>query len=221
MGELRPHRLDGGLATTLQCVGLPRYSPVEPWVLEHPEAVRAAHQAFVDAGAGIVLTATFRCLPSERADWAQVAPRAVELARSTGASTWLTLGPGEGYADVVQAVDGIDGVVLETFVDPGGLVDAIREVRTVWRGPLVGSLVPLEPLSDGVPALLQGAGADGVGLNCCSVDAVLAQLERWGTDVPLWLKPHPDGLERLLPHAAWLGGCCGTLPAHLERLWRP
>lgn len=214
-----PQRLDGGLATTLQEVGLPRYSPVEPWVLEHPDRVRAAHQAFVDAGAEIVLTATFRCLPSERADWAIVAQRAVELARATGASTWLTLGPGAGYAEVVQAVDGIDGVVLETFVDPASLATALREVREVWGGALVGSLVPLEPLADGVPALLTRAGADGIGLNCCSVAQVLAQLERWDTPAPLWLKPHPAGFERLRPHAAWLGGCCGTLPAHLEHLW--
>lgn len=206
--------LDGGLATTLQLQGLPRYSPVEPWVLAHPDRVAAAHAAFVQAGARIVLTATFRCLPSERHDWAEVAPRAIELARQSGAEVWLTLGPGAGHAEVVRSVR-VDGVVLETFVDPAALLQATRAVREVHTGPLVASATPIQPLPDELPALLAAAGADGVGLNCCSVEDAARQLERWESPLPLWLKLHP-GVHDLPCH--WLGGCCGTTPTLLREL---
>lgn len=207
--------LDGGLATTLQQQGLAAFTPVEPWVLAHPDRIAAAHAAFVGAGAQLVLAATFRCLPSEREDWARVAPKAVDLARSSGAETWLTLGPGRGHARVVEAVD-VDGVVLETFTDGEEALRAVRAVRRVYDGPLVASLAPFAPLPDDLPTRLARAGVDGLGLNCCSVADATAQLARWDTALPLWLKLHPGA--HTLP-CRWLGGCCGTDPTALRALF--
>lgn len=214
--------LDGGLATTLQRHGLPAFSPVEPWVTDRPDAVLDAHRAFVAAGAQVLLTATFRCLPSERSDWAVVGARAVELARTAAggdAAVWLSLGPGDGHAQVVAALgDRVDGVVLETFTDESALVTAVRAVRGVWAGPLVGCLVP-SPRRDprAAAAALLAVGATGVGFNCGAAAHVVAAARAVPADVPLWAKPNDVGpatpeLAELAARCAWLGGCCGTGP---------
>lgn len=227
----RPVRLDGGLATTLQARGLPRFSPVEPWVARHPDAIVAAQRAFVDAGAEILLTATFRCLPSERSDWRAVAEAAVDLAREAAAgraAVWLSLGPGAGHADVVAAVgDRVDGVVLETFTATEPLRDALVAVRAAWAGPLVGCLVPIPGLDPAAAAAsVLAAGATGVGFNCGSVGAVLDAVNALPPGVPVWAKPNDlrepgAAIDALATRCAWLGGCCGTDPDGLARALGP
>lgn len=60
-GAGAPVVIDGGMGTHLQASGVPMDGKV--WsgraVLSHPDAVRAAHQAFVDAGAEVIITNTF------------------------------------------------------------------------------------------------------------------------------------------------------------------
>src|SRR5947209_7925624 len=53
-------RMDGAMGTELQRVGLPSCKRPEDWNLERPEAVQAIHQAYVDAGAEVLLTNTFQ-----------------------------------------------------------------------------------------------------------------------------------------------------------------
>ena len=60
-GEAGPVIIDGGMGTELQRAGVAMDQRV--WsgraVLTHPEAVRAAHEAFLRAGAEVILTNTF------------------------------------------------------------------------------------------------------------------------------------------------------------------
>lgn len=190
-------RLDGGLATTLQGMGLlaPTLSPT-PLVDRDAAALLAAHRAFLEGGAEVVLTAT---LCGHRGWLGAAAPRmnraAVALARRAvlesgraarvagSMGPWVR--PGErwgpaaraaaepGWAEQAEALSGCDLLALETFVSPAELVAAVTAVRRVWAGTLVACLVP-----DGRGALWGGeglaeagralvdAGADVVGLNC-------------------------------------------------------
>lgn len=59
LGAQRPVLLDGGMGTLLQDRGLEDGAPGELWNLENPDAVRAAHAAYADAGARILTSNTF------------------------------------------------------------------------------------------------------------------------------------------------------------------
>ena len=59
LGAGRPVLLDGGMGTLLQDMGLEDGDPGELWNLENPDAVRAAHAAYAEAGARLLTTNTF------------------------------------------------------------------------------------------------------------------------------------------------------------------
>ena len=64
LGEPVPDRLrdllfDGGMGTLLQDRGLDGGAPGELWNVENPDAVRAAHTEYADAGAQVLTTNTF------------------------------------------------------------------------------------------------------------------------------------------------------------------
>jgi 5-methyltetrahydrofolate--homocysteine methyltransferase len=221
MGQLR--RTDGGLATELQRHGLPKNTPVDAWVLQHPDRVLAAQSAFVDAGAQILLTATFRVLPSLQPDWERVIDEAARIAREAAgakAQVWGSIGPtgqawalmgpqerqtaGEDWAQVAQRLNPrVDGLVLETFADPIEAGAALYAVRVeVGETPIV---VSLTPQADGTllggrepgPALaaLQAAGASAVGFNCgVGPDGVVRAVERC-SQRDLWLRPAGDSQD--------------------------
>ena len=48
--------LDGGMGAVLQAAGLRGGEVPESWNLSHPEAVKAVHRAYLDAGGDIVTT---------------------------------------------------------------------------------------------------------------------------------------------------------------------
>jgi 5-methyltetrahydrofolate--homocysteine methyltransferase len=50
---------DGATGTMMQKMGLPRGTAPERWNLENPEAVRALHKSYIDAGSDVILTNTF------------------------------------------------------------------------------------------------------------------------------------------------------------------
>ena len=211
--------LDGGLGTELQGAGLPAGVAADTWVMQHPRRVRQAHEAFVQAGAQIVCTATL-CTHTSQEGWAKQLEQAVHLAQGLGAEVYLSLGPGSDHGRMVSHVaDQIDGVVLETFVDIHQAEQALHNVRKAYEGPCVVSVVPLPQVS--VPALRQlgQKGATGLGLNCMPASRLL-QVVPHLSSFPLWLKPSGDDFEQwmaLAPYATWLGGCCGLGPSGLAR----
>jgi methionine synthase I (cobalamin-dependent) len=52
--------MDGAMGTELQRAGIGEGECYEAWNLTHPDKVRAIHQAYVDAGAEVLLTNTFQ-----------------------------------------------------------------------------------------------------------------------------------------------------------------
>jgi methionine synthase I (cobalamin-dependent) len=206
-------RLDGGLATTLNERGLSWDRPVDDWLLERTDAIEAVHRDFVAAGAEIVLSATFRALPSLQPRWAEITDLAVEVALRAGVPVWASIGPASTFqrawrthrepggwgALAERCLDrGAAGVVLETFTDADELRAALADVLPVARHlPVIASLAPREDglLFDGsdpkpILAALLDQGAAGVGFNCgtgpASVEAAVARCDGVG---PLWAKP--------------------------------
>jgi 5-methyltetrahydrofolate--homocysteine methyltransferase len=228
---------DGGLATALQARGLPPATPVNDWLLDHADDVVAVHRAFVDAGARIVLAGTFRTCPGVVAEWERLADRAVALAREAAgrrAEVWAAVGPADAEAIgalVARVAPHVDGIVLETFVDPAAAAAVLDVVRPLTDRTVVVSLVPRPDGTVGGhepgPVLgdLVRRGADGVGFNCGTGPAqILAAVARLAVDPgSLWVRPAGDGtpatvaaLVTLSARARWVGGCCGVTTRDLS-----
>src|SRR3954454_2624889 len=56
--------MDGAMGTELQRAGIPNGKCYDLCSLTHPERVRAIHQAYVDAGAEVLLTNSFQVVPA-------------------------------------------------------------------------------------------------------------------------------------------------------------
>ena len=153
-----PVLFDGGMGTLLQDSGLEDGAPGELWNLENPDAVRAAHAAYADAGARILTTNTFggtrpRLDMHDLGDrLAEVNRNAAQIARSVadehpGVLVAGDLGPtGElmaplgtmtpeeaqaFYADQVAALveGGVDLILVETLSDLAEAEAAIAAAR--------------------------------------------------------------------------------------------
>lgn len=81
LGTDRPVLLDGAIGTLLQDRGLSDGAPAELWNLENPEAVRAVHEEYAQAGARLLTTNTFGGT-RPRLDMHGLGDRAVEVNRS-------------------------------------------------------------------------------------------------------------------------------------------
>jgi len=158
--------MDGAMGTELQRAGVKPDECQELWNSTHPDRVRAIHQAYLNAGAEVLLTNTFqanpanlaRCGLEERLE--EINGNAVRLARkAAGRSRFILgdIGPIFGsdgrteFADykvlgrVLASLDGVDGFLLETCSSPRALSAAqyafhrVAEVET----PLLLSLTYL------------------------------------------------------------------------------
>ena len=90
--------LDGGLGRELQAMGAPFRQP--EWsalaLMEGAEYVRAAHDAFLQAGADIITTNSYAIVPFHiGADVFK--SRASELLRALPGQRWLAIGPGANW----------------------------------------------------------------------------------------------------------------------------
>jgi homocysteine S-methyltransferase len=144
---------------------------------------------------------------------------------------------------------GVDGFLLETFADVSELHAALRAVRSVGDLPVFAQVTLEEGGStsygtpvEAVAELLDGWGADVVGVNCAvgpaeTLDAIerMARVSRR----PLVAQPNA-GLPRSVGNrkmylaspaymaryaakmveagARFVGGCCGTTPAHIRAI---
>src|SRR5438093_11392797 len=89
--------MDGAMGTELQRAGIGEGECYEQWNLTHPEKVRAIHQAYVEAGADVLLTNTFQANPTALAKYGlehqleNVLEQAIKLARSVAGPDRLVL----------------------------------------------------------------------------------------------------------------------------------
>lgn len=155
---------DGATGTTLQKAGLPAGTAPERWNLENPDAVRALHRGYIEAGSDMVLTNTFGGT-SIRLKREGLQDRAVEinraaaaLAREVAGESVLVVGDigptgemmaplgtlthEEAVASFAQqagalAEGGVDVILVETMSDLAEVQAAVEGVRQVTDLPLM------------------------------------------------------------------------------------
>jgi 5-methyltetrahydrofolate--homocysteine methyltransferase len=156
--------MDGAMGTELQRAGLQPGECGEAWNLTHPERVRAIHQAYVGAGAEVLLTNTFQAHPSHLTRFGlkdrlqEINRQAVGLARKVAGRSRFVLGSigplldslgGTEFSDlkslgrVLASLENADGFLLETCSSPRALTAvryAFHRVAEVEATPLLLSL---------------------------------------------------------------------------------
>jgi 5-methyltetrahydrofolate--homocysteine methyltransferase len=247
--------MDGAMGTRLQATGLGPAECGPWWNAVRPAEVRRIHQEYLAAGARVLLTNTFQSNPIALARHGledrleEINARAVELARRAPGGTRFVLGdvgpilsPGryEEFADraalarVVESLDGVDGLLLETCSTPAALAAvefALHRVALAGEVPLLLSLS--YRVEAGEPVTVSGHrpelfarhaarhGVAALGVNCgrdidLSLIAAVLRRYRQETDLPLFARPNagtprPDGSYPLTPEALAAG-----LPALIE-----
>lgn len=259
--------LDGGTGTEFQKQGL----AADPVTLNltHPKAVADLHLAYLDAGADILTANTFGAYSHKHGNFAQIIAQAMGSANAVrGKNTYVALDMGptglmlEPYGDVTREAaavifaqtiaegvkNGADLVLIETMMDLGELEIAVQEAKKT--GLPVFATMSFMPngrtmygasIGD-MAALLEGLGADAIGMNCGEgLDAYghLAEALLAATALPVILQPNaglPEVVNGVPVYSvqpkeyasfmadmagkgvAVLGGCCGTTPAHLNAM---
>jgi methionine synthase I (cobalamin-dependent) len=149
---------DGATGTMMQAAGLPPGLPTEAWILERPEEILRLHQAYIEAGSQLILTATFGGTRGRLAAAGlatrvrELNRRAAELAREVaGDDRYVAgdIGPTgellaplghltheaatEMFAEQAEALagGGVDVIYIETMSD---LVEAEAAVLGAQRG---------------------------------------------------------------------------------------
>ncbi|NLO07220.1 MAG: methionine synthase [candidate division WS1 bacterium] len=158
---------DGAWGTQLSERGLQPGEAPESWVLIQPDAVREVANAYVCAGAEIVLTDTFGGSRFKLAkvgfadDAEQINRRAAELSKDAAGDSALvfaSVGPTgefmqplglvseeemvEVFAEQIAALQagGADGILIETMTDLGEAKAALQAAKNVFSGPVVVSM---------------------------------------------------------------------------------
>ena len=189
----RPLLADGATGTNYFGMGLGPGEPPEMWNVEQPDRVRALHQAFVDAGADIILTNTFGCNRyrlklhgaehrtgeiAERAaviasEVAEAAPRPVVIAGSVGPTGELLEPLG------AMTVEG----AIEAFIEEirglkaGGADVAWIETKSAAQEMRAAALAAIEVgLPYTVTASFDTAGRTMMGLRPTELIDVFAEL---------------------------------------------
>lgn len=239
-----PLLMDAAMGTALLARGVPPLLAA----LTHPGEVARVHADHVAAGAEVVLTATFQAhAAGERVE--ELCRRALELARGAGARYVLgDVGPlpAADLPRVAEALDGADGLLLETFSSPAALELAALAFHRLTEVPVFLSLAyervegRLVTHSGHAPeTYARHAARHGVaalGVNCgrdVTPDDIAEVLRRYRSacDLPLFARPNagspgrvavtPEAFAAAVPgwgDVAMVGGCCGTTAAHVAAL---
>lgn len=189
---------DGAMATQLYQLGVPVGICYEELCVTNPMLVQAVHTAYYQAGARLFETNTFGAHRDSLARYglenkvSRINRAAVSIAREVlpddaylvGSIGSITSGrvynlKMDGYRDQFeeQAVAllhaGVDGIMLETFIDLDELMLATELVRSLTDQPIIAQLATLEVgrTRDGYTLTdafrhLHAKGADIIGLNC-------------------------------------------------------
>jgi methionine synthase I (cobalamin-dependent) len=209
--------MDGAMGTELQKAGIGEGECYESWNLTRPDRVRAIHQAYVDAGATVLLTNTFQADPQSLARHGldsrleESCGRAVALARSVVGGQGFVLGdigPIARATDldrVMRSLADADALLLETWSDVAALPGPAATPRGL---PVLLSLTcraaanggPAHLLDPGhsletVARLAQKSGVAALGVNCgrdIGMDEVIAIVRRYRSvsHLPLFARPN-------------------------------
>ncbi|NRD76347.1 bifunctional homocysteine S-methyltransferase/methylenetetrahydrofolate reductase [Bacillus sp. BRMEA1] len=187
---------DGAMGTLLYTYGVASCS--EELNLSQPEHIQNIHRAYIDAGADIIQTNTYAAnylklqrygLEDAVKDINSAAVRNAKLAAQNQAYILGTIGGNRGVKPNSIAIEelkrsfreqlycllleGVDGILLETFYDLEELETVLAIARKETKLPIVAQVSLQESgfLQDQTPVnealkRLEGLGADVVGLNC-------------------------------------------------------
>lgn len=189
---------DGAMATQLYNMGVPVGVCYQELCLSNPALVRSVHTMYLDAGAEIIETNTFGANREGLARYGldhkvgSINRAAVRLAREAAGQNAFVVGAmssviagrvrteapeqfrGQFEEQALALLhEGIDSIMLETFLDMEELLLAVETVRSLTDLPIFAQMAVLEAgrTRDGYTvthafAQLQQAGADIIGLNC-------------------------------------------------------
>jgi len=188
---------DGAMGTLLYSYG--KDSCLEELNLSQPNHIQSIHQAYINAGADVIQTNTYAAnyLKLQRyglEDYVkEINSAAVQLAKQAAAETNTyvlgTIGGNRGIKPDSLSIEelkrsfreqlycllleGVDGLLLETFYDLEELETILTIARKETKLPIIAQVSHQEPgfLQDRTPVndvlkRLEALGADVVGLNC-------------------------------------------------------
>lgn len=224
---------DGANGTCLADKGFVR-KPYDLACLEKPDIVRATHRLYFEAGSDFVETNTFEANSIRLGQRAPVMRdlnvMAAKLARQaaeglSGKYVVGSIGPCGKPVEPIGSVPlaevrsacaaqaaalvegGVDGFMLETFIDLGELQAAVEGVRSVSDLPIIVSKAYVEDgeaLAEGLPVLcsreMSAMGVQAVGANCIVGPQRMLDLVRMiseSTDLPIVAFPTP-GVPQLV-----------------------
>lgn len=196
--KLKTHILigDGAMGTLLYSFG--KDSCLEELNLSHPEKIQEIHKAYIDAGADVIQTNTYAAnylklqrygLEDSIKAINSAAVQNAKLAAKQNAYVLGTVGGNRGIKPSAFSIEelkrsfreqlycllleGVDGILLETFYDLEELETVLTIARKETMLPIIAQVSLQEPdvLQDQTPindALrrLEDLGADVIGLNC-------------------------------------------------------
>jgi len=187
---------DGAMGTMLYSYGVG--SCAEELNLSHPEQIQSIHKAYIDAGADVIQTNTYAANYLKLARYGledsvkEINSAAVKNAKKAAGQQAFVLGTMGGNLGVKHSsltieeikrsfreqlycllLEGVDGLLLETFYDLVELETVVTIARKETNLPIVAQVSLQEPgiLQNHTPVnealkKLEALGADVVGLNC-------------------------------------------------------
>src|SRR3989441_2636705 len=270
-----PLVFDGAMGTQLYERGYFITRSFDEANLARPDLVLEIHRDYIAAGAQIIESNTFganrellrrygaqdRCRDITRAGVRlarQAAGRAAYVAGSVGPTGTLAAKLTAERRAILDSVfkeqiealveEGVDLLVLETFIGAAEMEAALQAARSLFPGPIVAQMSFSEdrPLVDGLPPsliadFLRDRGADVVGVNCAEGPAFVFEVARemLGHGRPVSAQPNAGRPRRLDERTIYMttpeyfgvyarrlfqsgvslvGGCCGTGPEHVRRV---
>jgi homocysteine S-methyltransferase len=270
-----PMVFDGAMGTRLYEKGYFISRSFDEANLARPDLVLGIHRSYVEAGAQIIESNTFggnrdllsrygaqdrlkeinragvRLAREAASDRAYVAGSIGPTGRMVEALTDEARGRLESvFKEQVEALleEGVDLLVLETFIGAAEIEAALKAVRALYDGPVVAQMSFSEERQtiDGFPPaliadFLRDRGADVVGVNCAEGPALVfeAAREMVGRGRPVSAQPNAGRPRRLDERTLYMatpeyfgvyarrffqsgvalvGGCCGTGPEHIRRV---
>ncbi|MEH7096704.1 bifunctional homocysteine S-methyltransferase/methylenetetrahydrofolate reductase [Neobacillus vireti] len=187
---------DGAMGTLLYSFGVDSCS--EELNLSQPEQIQNIHRAYIDAGADVIQTHTYAAnylklqrygLEDSVKEINSAAVRNAKKAAQANAFVVGTIGGNRGIKTSSMTIEelkrsfreqlycllleGVDGLLLETFYDLEELETVLTIARKETKLPIIAQVSLQDPgfLQDRTPVndalkRLEGLGADVVGLNC-------------------------------------------------------
>ncbi|MEH7491164.1 bifunctional homocysteine S-methyltransferase/methylenetetrahydrofolate reductase [Neobacillus niacini] len=187
---------DGAMGTLLYSFG--KDSCLEELNLSHPEKIQEIHKAYIQAGADVIQTNTYAAnylklqrygLEDSVKAINSAAVQNAKLAAQENAYVLGTIGGNRGIKPSTLSIEelkrsfreqlycllleGVDGILLETFYDLEELETILAIARKETKLPIIAQVSLHEPgiLQDQTPineafSRLENLGADVIGLNC-------------------------------------------------------